>query len=243
MESLLNKQGQKPKSSPHPCDFAAGLLPEAPSAVTFIYALPDAQPQYEVWSDVNVEQHEECSTSLGPPPPLTALAAECSTPEDFMDRLMSFSPDMCDRLENATREQHNNGDWRKQRIGRITASVAHEVLNKVKHEGRNTTGLVRKIMGEVEVNENLLAMKYGQLTEPQAADAYLLSEACKYKNLQVSDCGLFVQSDCAILGASPDRLVSCTCCGLGQLEIKCPFSCINKPATPEHIQCLALLDG
>lgn len=119
---------------------------------------------------MNVGWFEECSTSLGPPP----LTAECGTTEDFMDRLMSFSPDMCDCLENATREQHNNSDWHKQRIGCNTVSIAHEVLNKVKHEGRNATNLVRKIMGEVEVSENLPTLKYGQLTEPKAAEEYFM---------------------------------------------------------------------
>ena len=30
------------------------------------------------------------------------------------------------------------------------------------------------------------------------------------------------------LGASPDGIVTCDCCGKGVLEIKCPYSCRGK---------------
>ena len=34
-----------------------------------------------------------------------------------------------------------------------------------------------------------------------------------------------------LVGASPDGLVSCTCCGNGILEIKCPYSVRNSLPT------------
>lgn len=30
------------------------------------------------------------------------------------------------------------------------------------------------------------------------------------------------------MGASPDGIVNCVCCGKGVLEIKCPYSCVDK---------------
>ena len=30
------------------------------------------------------------------------------------------------------------------------------------------------------------------------------------------------------MGASPDGVVQCCCCGIGSLEVKCPFSCKEK---------------
>ena len=30
------------------------------------------------------------------------------------------------------------------------------------------------------------------------------------------------------MGASPDGIVSCECCGSGVVEIKCPYSCKDK---------------
>ena len=40
--------------------------------------------------------------------------------------------------------------------------------------------------------------------------------------------GLFVDSEKPYLGASPDGIIECACCGKGSLEVKCPFSCKDK---------------
>ena len=45
----------------------------------------------------------------------------------------------------------------------------------------------------------------------------------KHVNLRVSLCGLFINPQFPILGASPDGIVECECCGVGVLEIKCPY--------------------
>jgi len=43
------------------------------------------------------------------------------------------------------------------------------------------------------------------------------------ETFQVRDSGLIINPDVPHLGASPDGLVSCDCCGGGCLEIKCPL--------------------
>lgn len=43
------------------------------------------------------------------------------------------------------------------------------------------------------------------------------------------------------LGATPDGLIKCNCCGSGVLEVKCPYSCVDKTlleATSESGFCL-----
>ena len=30
------------------------------------------------------------------------------------------------------------------------------------------------------------------------------------------------------MGATPDAIVQCECCGVGVIEAKCPFSCVEK---------------
>ena len=47
-----------------------------------------------------------------------------------------------------------------------------------------------------------------------------------------------ISSDYPFLGASPDGLVSCDCCGEGLVEIKCPFRYRNM--TPDCA--IALID-
>ena len=39
----------------------------------------------------------------------------------------------------------------------------------------------------------------------------------------IQSCGFIVDQESPFLGASPDSLVECTCCGRGVLEVKCPF--------------------
>ena len=44
------------------------------------------------------------------------------------------------------------------------------------------------------------------------------------------------------LGASPDGIISCDCCGIGTLEIKCPYCSQNsRPVTAtnnDNMKCL-----
>ncbi|KAK3091574.1 hypothetical protein FSP39_020913 [Pinctada imbricata] len=41
---------------------------------------------------------------------------------------------------------------------------------------------------------------------------------------KVSSCGLFVSQRYPFIGATPDGVVTCSCCGKGLIEIKCSFS-------------------
>ena len=44
-----------------------------------------------------------------------------------------------------------------------------------------------------------------------------------HETFQIGDSGLVISSDYPYLGASPDGIVSCGCCGIGVNEIKCPY--------------------
>ena len=48
-----------------------------------------------------------------------------------------------------------------------------------------------------------------------------------HHSFELCKVGLCVSKVLPFLGASPDGLVQCTCCGHGTLEIKCPYSCRN----------------
>ena len=45
-----------------------------------------------------------------------------------------------------------------------------------------------------------------------------------HKDVTVSECGLFVHPEHIYMAASPDAVVSCTCCGKGLLEVKCSLT-------------------
>ena len=44
----------------------------------------------------------------------------------------------------------------------------------------------------------------------------------------ISKAGLFVDIENPYMGASPDGIIQCHCCGIGSLEVKCPFSSKEK---------------
>lgn len=227
-------------------EFAAVLMPECPSAVAFQYALPDAQPSYNVDDDINVGFSEMCITSVNPPPTLTEVAEAYTTAGELWNSLPYYSAEEVSRIEAATREQAVSELWKQHRNGRITSSKAHHVWNRMKTQGaekKSCDSLVSSITGKTFVNPHIPALKYGRVNEPFAVSAYMSSQKTSHSNLKVMQCGLFVMEDHIFAAASPDRLVSCSCCGEGLLEVKCPFSAANQPANVKHVTYLEVVNG
>ena len=50
---------------------------------------------------------------------------------------------------------------------------------------------------------------------------------------------MFINPSYPTLGASPDGIISCDCCGIGTLEIKCPYCSRNStPTDNDNLKCL-----
>ena len=68
-----------------------------------------------------------------------------------------------------------------------------------------------------------------------------------HSGLIIKPCGFFVDENAPYLGASPDSLVDCTCCGSGIVEVKCPW-CAKDSLSHEDLSeqqkgfCLQKLD-
>ena len=76
---------------------------------------------------------------------------------------------------------------------------------------------------------------------------YLSAKKLKHNDLSIADSGLVINPQWPFIGASPDGIVSCACCGTGVLEIKCP-NChqgtdIRTPAIEDSGFCLKIVDG
>ena len=69
----------------------------------------------------------------------------------------------------------------------------------------------------------------------------------KHTSFTVSESGLVIHPCYSHLGASPDGVIMCACCGSGVLEIKCPFSCksnsLLEVSREDKNFCLELQDG
>lgn len=65
--------------------------------------------------------------------------------------------------------------------------------------------------------------RWGCKHEKEALETYRFKQAKEHHKLQITDSGLFISTERPYIGASPDAIVTCECCGKGVVEIKCPF--------------------
>ncbi len=73
------------------------------------------------------------------------------------------------------------------------------------------------------MQEIVLLHNYGKKQEALARKLYETQMRKKHKGLKVKCAGLIISKNCPLLRASPDGIVSCSCCGTGIVEIKCPY--------------------
>ena len=71
------------------------------------------------------------------------------------------------------------------------------------------------------------ATDWGCNDEKEALENYI-QERSNHSNFNVSSSGLVIHTSYPHMGASPDGIVNCDCCGRSVLEIKCPFSCKDR---------------
>ena len=150
-------------------------------------------------------------------------------------------------VEEATREQASSRIWHEQRHGRITASVAADCLRT--NIQSPAPSLLRRICDRNVKKLYVPALSWGNGHEedgfrlfvnvmagegppPKTAATGKVFLVGKYHDeLHVNKSGLVLCEDKPHLGASPDGIVSCRCCGNGVLEIKCPFKHRSSPLT------------
>ena len=129
-------------------------------------------------------------------------------------------------LEKATKSQSRTCLWYDHRIGRITASMFGRVYKCA--ETKYPTALVKSIMQYSHVNPAIPSLKWGRDNEDHARENYRTSMESNHESFCMQSAGLLVSTKFPFLGASPDGITSCSCCGAGLLEIKCPYKYRNS---------------
>ena len=125
-------------------------------------------------------------------------------------------------LEKQTRGQSICELWHKHREGRITASKVYDVAHRL--PSTDPSNLVSKIMGYSSNDlSSIPAVKYGVENEPIARDWYANQMRLVHQDFNCRESGFYIYQPKPFLGASPDGIVSCSCCGRGILEIKWSF--------------------
>lgn len=147
----------------------------------------------------------------------------------FINILPSITDEEVNVINKLTINQHQNANWHRLRKGRITASKFYQVftrINTICKKGKENTdcsSLIKTIMCYEKVNPNIKALKYGRETESIAVNDFINSYKKKHSDVKSECCGMFIDKENVFLSASPDLLISCSCCGDGLLEVKCPL--------------------
>ena len=74
-----------------------------------------------------------------------------------------------------------------------------------------------------------------------AITQYVDTVSPQHQNFKTQDSSLVINPSYPHLGASPDSFVSCDCCGLGTLEVKCSY-CVKTESPENAVEIQTYLD-
>ncbi|XP_071100192.1 nucleolar transcription factor 1-A-like [Haliotis cracherodii] len=129
-------------------------------------------------------------------------------------------------VEAATKGQSACEAWYHHRRGRITASSFAKVIDCVNFECRKVS-VVKKLLQDIRYPTSTWGLDH----EATALDAYKSRISCYHDNLRLTPCGFVISPKFPHLGATPDSWVECACCGVGVVEVKCPFPALSPSST------------
>ena len=86
------------------------------------------------------------------------------------------------------------------------------------------------------------AIRWGRVNEERAFKEYEAFMLETHVNFTVRHSGLCLHADYPFLGASPDGVTNCQCCGEGLLEIKCTFKYrhVHPNTIRDIVRCLTI---
>ena len=171
----------------------------------------------------------------GFPKPLTELFVEYAVKMSHSDLLAKcdevytnyvFTSDEAKLVESHTREHSKSYVWFQQRSDRVTASKLKSVIST--DPSKPSTSLIKSICYLDKCRFFSTTCKYGCDHEDKAQKEYALKMPSKHKEFSLTQSGLAIHPLHPFIGATPDGIVQCECCGVGVIEVKCPFSCVEK---------------
>ena len=129
-------------------------------------------------------------------------------------------------LAEVTKEQSLSAGWMHHRKGRITASQMYMILTHV-NNCDEICGAMKTVVGAVmgyTPSFTSAACQHGITNESRIRYLYSSNQSKCHSESKVDLTGLWISSSHPYIAASPDGFVSCSCCGDGLLEIKCPWT-------------------
>ena len=140
----------------------------------------------------------------------------------------AISCDQASLVEENTCQQVKSWIWFQQRVGRVTASKLKSAI--ATNVMKPSVSLIKLIYYPDPTVDRFVsaACSYGFQYEDTARKEYMAAMKEGHIDFEINKSGLIIDPIYPFIGASPDGLVCCTCCGCGVLEVKCPFSCKDK---------------
>jgi len=123
-----------------------------------------------------------------------------------------------------TQEQFGCSLWPMARVGRITASVIGDILCTHISDFPSMTYVNKICFPCTQSNSRAPALLYGRTNEQLALDDYQEKQTSLHLGFKLQKSGIKIKSDAQFIAASPDGLTYCECCGVGIVEVKCPYS-------------------
>lgn len=134
---------------------------------------------------------------------------------------LSITPEQARSIEDKTRDQACSKVLFQQRSGCITASklkaTAHTDLAQL------SQSLIMSICYPCDHQFHTQATAWGCTHEKTAREAYVQQIVKEHPDFSMRKSGLVVHPSFPHMGASPDGVIGCGCCGPGVLEVKCPY--------------------
>ncbi|XP_078364153.1 uncharacterized protein LOC144648492 isoform X1 [Oculina patagonica] len=151
---------------------------------------------------------------------------------------ISLTQEQADMINEKTKGQGEAEFWSKQRVGRLTASNFYKICHL--RESTNKDNTLKELLNycPLPAERTPVQFQWGHDKEQAAIDLYTKKFHKKHQGLCVKNSGLEVNTSWPHLGASPDGIRYCECCGKRVVEIKSLFSKRNLPphiAASEYI--------
>ncbi len=172
--------------------------------------------------------------------PLSVLLQHCETVKD----IAAVTKEQADMIRAHTKQQHKASAWYGVRAGRVTASNIHDVV--ATNIEKPAVSTVKKICYPTALLTTP-DMRWGTEHEETARNAYQAKQAPHHTDLKIELSGFSINPAFPQVGASPDGILNCVCCGKGCLEIKCPAkhkaNTVQEACDGDRDFCLCLVDN
>ena len=135
---------------------------------------------------------------------------------DIIFDSIEVTPSQASLVEDRTRGQASSKDWFRFRTGRITASRLHAACHT--NLEKPSQSLIKAVCYPHSTKFKTKATDWGCDHEKTAIETYLRTTKTNHSNMESSKCGLTISCQHPFLGATPDMVISCDCCGEGKIQ-------------------------